>query len=124
MVEQQYIDYWRNQQAKQDAQCEAWALEAWQVAREVALRLKQSFGVTEVIVFGSLAKGQFGEDSDIDLAIAGLKTADFFTALALANTNSRWWIDLKPMEALEPRFRDRVLSTGIAIELEQPHESM
>lgn len=87
-VEQKYIDYWRKKQAEQDAQCKIWEREAWQVAKEVASRLQRQFGATEVIVFGSLAKGQFGEDSDIDLAVAGLKTADFFPALSAANANS------------------------------------
>lgn len=39
-------------------------------------------GVNEVIIFGSRAKGNFAEGSDIDLAIKG-KTVQFDTVLSL-----------------------------------------
>lgn len=68
------------------------------------------------MVFGSLVQERFGEDSDIDLAVAGIDKADFFAALAAVNAHSKWWIDLKPIESLEPRFKERVLATGRVID--------
>lgn len=80
------------------------------------LLLRTQFGVTQAIVFGSLVRDRFGEDSDIDLAVEGLAKADFFEALAAVNAQSQRWIDLKPMESLEPRFKETVLSTGRVVD--------
>ena len=45
-------------------------LRAQQVAREAAAYLKEAFGATRVVAFGSLVHGDhFGEWSDIDLAV-------------------------------------------------------
>lgn len=116
MVEQKYIDYWRAKQAAQAVQIQRWEQEAWADLRAAVLLLRNQFGVTQAIVFGSLVRDRFGEDSDIDLAVEGLEKADFFEALAAVNAQSQRWIDLKPMESLEPRFKERVLSTGRVVD--------
>lgn len=115
MVEQKYIDYWRSRQLKRAAQLEEWEQAAWSNARSAASLLKEKFGATKVIVFGSLVRDRFKEDSDIDLAVEGLTNADFFEALTAVNELCERWIDLKPMESLDARFRERVLSTGKVI---------
>jgi len=74
--------------------------------------LTRQYGVRRVILFGSLRKGRFVEESDIDLAVEGLRRADFYEALGAVNRLSRWWVDLKPLEDLEPFFRERVLREG------------
>ena len=81
-------------------------------AERVATMLRQEFGVTRVVLFGSLVKGRFGAHSDIDLAVAGLAPARFFRALAQAGTLSEFPVDLKPLEELSPHFLSRVLATG------------
>jgi predicted nucleotidyltransferase len=116
MVEQKYIDYWRSRQAQRQAQVEIWEKAAWAEAKTAAALLREQFGATSVIVFGSLVRGRFGENSDIDLAVAGISKGDFFSALAAVNAHSQRQIDLKPMESLEPRFKARVMSTGKAID--------
>jgi len=53
------------------------------VARSAAQVLKEQFGATAVILFGSVAHGMgFHADSDIDLAAAGIAPADFWRAWA------------------------------------------
>jgi uncharacterized protein len=116
MVEQKYVDYWRSRQAQRQAQIEAWEKAAWAEAKTAAALLREQFGATSVIVFGSLVKGRFGENSDIDLAVEGIAKSSFFSALAAVNAHSQWQIDLKPIESLEPRFKARVMSTGKAID--------
>ena len=116
MVEQKYIDYWRARQAEQKVQIQRWEQEAWVDLKVAVLLLRAQFGVTKAIVFGSLVRDRFGEDSDIDLAVKGLAKADFFEALAAVNAQSKRWIDLKPMESLDPRFKERVLSTGRVVD--------
>ncbi|OQW91350.1 MAG: DNA polymerase subunit beta [Thiotrichaceae bacterium IS1] len=107
-----YVEYWQTrikQQQEQDQQL------AKQVKMDLAAIVKvlvQQFGVTHIILFGSLAKGTFKEDSDIDLAVAGIPARQFFAALGAINSQSRVWVDLKPLEDLEPHFRQCVLATG------------
>jgi uncharacterized protein len=102
MVEQKYIDYWRAKRANYQAQCKVWEQEAWAEAESAVTLLRDRFGATSAIVFGSLVKDKFGEDSDIDLAVEGIEPTRFFEALAAVNQCSKRWIDLKPMELLEP----------------------
>ena len=116
MVEQKYIDYWKACQAKHAAEVKVWEQEAWAQARAAIALLREQFGVTKAIVFGSLVKDRFDEDSDIDIAVEGLATADYFPALTAVNSEGKRWIDLKPWEDLEPRFKERVLATGKAID--------
>lgn len=43
-----------------------------------AIDLLQSAGCTEIYIFGSLAEGNFSNDSDIDIAVKGLPDHLFF----------------------------------------------
>lgn len=115
-IDQKYIDYWQARAAKQVAQYKAWEKEAWVDAQTAASILRKQFGATNIIVFGSLVKDKFGEDSDIDMAVEGIAPSEFFAALSAINWQSKWEIDLKPLEALEPHFKQRVLETGVAID--------
>ena len=55
---------------------------AWEAARKAAELLKDRYGVNRVRVFGSLVQeGRFHPGSDIDLAVEGLKPADYWEAL-------------------------------------------
>lgn len=107
-----YVAYWRRRQATGRARSLRLAQQARADTRLVAAMLRRDFGATRVLLFGSLARGRFLPDSDIDLAVAGLPAAAFFPALAQASKLSEFPIDLKPLEDLETYFRDRVLATG------------
>jgi len=55
---------------------------AWALAEEAAGLLRERYGATTVIAFGSLAEGTHVSDrSDIDLAAAGLGPGDQYAAL-------------------------------------------
>lgn len=116
VVEQKYIDYWRSRIAKRIAREKACEAAAWVTVREAACLLKSQFGATRVIVFGSLVRDLFGEDSDIDIAVEGIKDNRFFEALTAVNELGDRQIDLKPVESLEPRFKARVLETGRVVD--------
>jgi predicted nucleotidyltransferase len=59
---------------------------AWEQARKAARILREEFGATRVVVFGSLAHNLWcSERSDIDLAVWGIKLEDFFRASAKVN---------------------------------------
>lgn len=53
--------------------------------REAATALKARFGARRVVLFGSLAhEGWFASDSDVDLAVEGLRGDDYWQAWRLA----------------------------------------
>jgi predicted nucleotidyltransferase len=73
------------------------------------------YGATKVILFGSLASGTFRRESDIDLAVEGIPARCFTRALADLMMALDWPVDLKPLEDVEPEFRERVLREGIIL---------
>lgn len=78
----------------------------------LAAVLVRDFGVTRVVVFGSVARADVNARSDIDLAVLGLAPAAYFTALAaLANVTS-FDIDLVPLEEASPEIRRSVEAEG------------
>ncbi len=107
-----YVTYWRRRQAWEHRHSLHLARQARRAALRIAAMLRRDFGVTQVVLFGSLVRGRFQPDSDIDLAVAGLRATDFFAALAQAAKLSEFSIDLKPLEDLDLYFRERVLATG------------
>jgi predicted nucleotidyltransferase len=87
---------------------------AWTVAREAADLLRSRYGVTRVLVFGSLVQGtHFGERSDIDLAVEGIDPSDHFAALGrLLRLSPDFEFDLVDMDACPPHLRAAILAEG------------
>jgi len=46
--------------------------------RELKPILKERYGIEEFAVFGSMARGDYKEDSDVDIAIIKAKDKDYF----------------------------------------------
>ncbi|MEB3292463.1 MAG: nucleotidyltransferase domain-containing protein [Synechococcales bacterium] len=112
MIEPAHLDYWRKRKAEQVVEQQALAAQAWEDVKAISTVLQRDFGATQIILFGSLVKQRFHANSDIDIAAAGIPAMDYFAAVAAVNQVSRRWVDLKPLEALEPHFRDRILAEG------------
>ncbi|MFN8491232.1 MAG: nucleotidyltransferase domain-containing protein [Caldilineaceae bacterium] len=110
---QHYVAIWRQRIAAQQAEATRVAAQARLDAEQIAILLHERFSATRVLLFGSLVKGGFAPGSDIDLAVTGIPKAEFFAAVAAANTLAHTWVDLKPLEDLHPHFRQRVLETGV-----------
>jgi uncharacterized protein len=110
-----YIDYWRRHQEKMRCRRQHLTHEAFLALDKIKRTLVNQYGAQRIIVFGSLAKGQFREGSDIDVAVTGISRRDFFQACAAVNRETEAWVDLKPWEDLEEHFRERILATGIVI---------
>lgn len=115
-VDPKYIDYWRQRTANQAEQQTQAMDQAWREVRQMAQCLRKEFGAQRILVFGSLVRGRFTPESDIDLAADHIPPARYFEAVARANDFSQRWVDLKPLEALTPHFRDRVLATGVEVD--------
>lgn len=74
---------------------------------------RRTFGISKIGVFGSFARGEEQENSDIDILVAfqkGEKTFDHFMDLKyyLEDLFGRK-VDLVTMEALRPQLRDSIL---------------
>jgi predicted nucleotidyltransferase len=116
LVDQKYIDYWQQQSANQAEKQKQAVDQAWQEVRQMAQCLRQEFGAQRILVFGSLVRGSFTPDSDIDLAVDHIPPHRYFAAVARANDFSSRWVDLKPLDDLTPHFRERVLATGVDVD--------
>jgi len=111
-VDEKYLKAWRDRRKRCQERNQRLAQQARVECEAMVDVLVNGFGASEVILFGSLARGRFHSESDIDLAAAGIAKDQFFLALAAVNRLSQRWVDLKPLEALEPYFYPRVLDTG------------
>ena len=107
-----YLKYWKTRQIKEELHNKQLAKQVREQLPSVIKLLIDEFKANKIILFGSLAKGGFNENSDIDLAVAGIEPSQYFKALAQVNSISDRWIDLKPLESLETHFLKRVLETG------------
>jgi uncharacterized protein len=108
-----YIERWKHRLALQQEQNQALAHQARQKLPQLIQLLTDRFHATQIILFGSLAKGTFRQGSDIDLAVAGIPPENYFSAIAATNRLSDSFpIDLKPLEDLDPHFFQRVIQTG------------
>jgi predicted nucleotidyltransferase len=77
-----YREAARQRQAQQAEALERRRECAWDLARQAAILLRDSFGATRVVVFGSLANEQFFTRwSDVDIAAWGLRPEDTFRAI-------------------------------------------
>ena len=87
---------------------------AWEVAQRAAGLLKDQFGAGRVLVFGSLARGQtFSMRSDIDLAAWGLRSDDYFVAVArLQDFSPDFEIDLVAIEHCRQELHEVILREG------------
>lgn len=94
--------------------------QALQAAEACIALLKNRFGARRVILFGSLAgQGVWHEQSDLDLAVEGLPSADFFKAYAACSKllPPGLELDLVPLEDVYPELRTRILG-----EVEMPDD--
>jgi len=75
-------------------------------------------GASNLRVFGSVARGQDGPDSDVDLLVDLPEDTSLFTVLALEGTLERILkvkVDLAPVSSLKPRVRAEALADAVAV---------
>ncbi len=82
-------------------------------ARKGALRLASIImrreGINKVILFGStLIPGRFQEESDIDLAVWGLRPEEYFNLLCELERATDFLVDLVPAEEARPHILKRI----------------
>lgn len=89
------------------------AQEARSVAKKIAEELVKRFGAKRVVLFGSLARGDFSSWSDIDLAVWGIPAAKFFKAVSFASGISDVWkVDLVDVQDCTSTLKEIILKEG------------
>ncbi|MBP7998514.1 MAG: nucleotidyltransferase domain-containing protein [Chloroflexi bacterium] len=79
---------------------------------EKILAVLKTYHVKRVILYGSLARGDFRENSDIDICVQGLADDYFFLALGQCLMLSSHAVSLTNLEQTAGYFRERVLAEG------------
>ena len=74
--------------------------------------LRDDFGATRVVLFGSLAWGGFHHSSDVDVAVDGVEGDDYWQALGALGPLCGHRVDLLRLGKMPASFRRRVLSEG------------
>jgi predicted nucleotidyltransferase len=90
---------------------------AWQAARRVAKLLKEQFGATRVVVFGSLVhRDCFTRWSDVDIAAWGIRPEDTFRAIgAVMDIDAEPEINLVDVGACRPSLLAAIEQEGVEL---------
>lgn len=113
-----YVDAWCRRLAAQREADETGRARALEEARRAARILVERYGVSRVILFGSLAWRRFGPASDIDLALEGLPPSRFFRADAELAREIPLPVDLKLLSECPPLLRRRIEEEGVTLHAE------
>lgn len=80
------------------------------------LRLVRSIllnhGAQKIILYGSLAKGDYRPDSDIDVCVEGLPDQKFFRALAECLLQVHHHVSVLDLKTVKGYLRQRILTEG------------
>jgi len=112
--------YRQTARARQQAQrvaIEVRRQRAWQVARNAAALLRQDFGVSQIMAFGSITNEKlFHVHSDIDLAVWGLDERVYFRAVGvLQGLDPEFSLDLICFEEAKPSYQETILKEGVSL---------
>jgi predicted nucleotidyltransferase len=83
-------------------------------ARRVARFLRDEYGASRVVLFGSMARGgRLGPRSDVDLAVWGLDAEDYYEAVGrVQDVDGNARVDLVRMEDASDSLRKEVRREG------------
>ncbi len=90
-------------------------VQAWESARRAAALLREQFGATRVVVFGSLVhRGFFTPWSDVDVAAWGIRLEDTFRAIgAVMDLDSAIEINLVDVNACPTALLTAIEREGV-----------
>ena len=77
-----------------------------------AIKILKENGATEVFIFGSIANGKFNENSDIDIAVRGLKESDFYKVASILMFELENKIDLIDLDDKSNDFSQMIARVG------------
>jgi len=113
-----YIEAWKKRLARAEEGRKERHRKALAFAKKAARMLKEEFGVQKVYLFGTCTdENRFRLDSDIDIAVVGIKPEDFFKAWVAVERDSKFEIDLVDLETAPSTLKRRVEKIGVKIDV-------
>jgi len=88
------------------------------ILRAHADELRERYGIYDLAIFGSVARGEAGEDSDIDVLAKIEKPISLLDAVDAEYRLSDLLgakVDLVPVRSVRPELRDRILLEAVAV---------
>ena len=85
--------------------------ETYQKDIDTAIGILKEEGCSEVYIFGSVASGESNENSDIDIAVKGIKAEKFFKIYAKLSNALEHQVDLIDISS-DKRFAKHIFKTG------------
>ena len=103
--------------ARQATRAERRRKQAWRVARQAARLLRDQYGASKVVVFGSLVHDAwFTPWSDIDLAAWGIPPERYYSAVAaVTGLSPAFQVDLVDPDACRSSLRATLEREGIEL---------
>ena len=80
--------------------------------------LQQKFGIEEIALFGSYARGEAKEDSDVDIAVIKMKEKNYFTlisAMKFLEEKLHKKVDLGFFDSIRPFVKKRIMDDLIYV---------
>lgn len=112
-----YVEAWRARARAAEDRARRWREERLREAAQAARELVGKLGATRVWLFGSLARGDAGPGSDVDLMVEGLDERRYLEAIDLARGVLRTVeVDLLLAQWASSSLRDRVRLEGRRID--------
>jgi len=72
-------------------------------------------GCSRILLYGSLAEGVSNKNSDIDIAVSGLTSKEFFKAVAVLPFIIKHRVDLTDYGELPPKFQQNIEKNGVVL---------
>ena len=73
------------------------------------------YGVAKIILYGSLARGDYRPDSDIDICVEGLPDKNYFRAIAECLMTIQRRVSVLDFQKVQGYLRERILKEGEVI---------
>lgn len=111
---------WRRRQVEAERAEETRWLQSMDAARAMANRLREKWGASDVLLFGSVAgrvlgRGRMKSISDVDIAVNGINPAVYYSVYADVEKLSPFPVDLVLMEDCSEGLREVTERDGIRL---------
>ena len=111
-----YHEVWRQRALRVDPEAEKRRARALELVPRAAELLRREFGATRVVLFGSLAHGDFTRWSDIDLVAWGIPSAEWLRAMSRAESvDDEIHVDLVLAQMAKDAVLEEALKDGVAV---------
>ena len=83
-----------------------------------AIKILKENGATEIYIFGSIEKGNFNKNSDIDIAIRGVKQENFYKVASILMFEIEKEIDLIDLDDENDKFARMLIDKNILVRID------